>query len=47
MLYQYPSLNVKKRFLGLFKIYTISVAENDNLGVIKIFQMNPSTVLNK
>lgn len=47
MIYNYPIIYVKKRFLGLLKIYTISIAENDILQVIKKFQMNLSTALHK
>ena len=39
----YPILNVKSRFLGFVKIYTISVSENDIEKAVKIFQENMST----
>lgn len=44
---EYPVLNVKNRFLGLVKIYTISISENDIEKAIKSFQENMSTALNK
>lgn len=44
---KYPILNVKKRFLGLVKIFTISVSEEDIEDTVKYFQCNMSTALRK
>ena len=44
---KFPMLDVKKRFLGYVKIYTISIPENDIEETIRIFQKNMSTKLKK
>lgn len=47
MIKKYPVLKCKNRFLGLCKIYTISISENDIEDVVKAFQKNMSTSLKK
>lgn len=38
MLKKYPIVKCKNRFLGLCKIYTISIPENDIDYTVKVFQ---------
>lgn len=47
ILQKYSILNVRKRFFGLLKIYTISIPEKKLLEAIKAFQMNLGTALRK
>ena len=47
MIKKYPVLKCKNRFLGLCKIYTISIPENDIEDTVKAFQKNMSTSLKK
>ncbi len=44
---EYPILDIKKIFWGLVKIYTVSIPENNIEKVVKSFQENMSTALNK
>ncbi len=47
MIKDYTILNVRKRFLGLLKIYTISVPENEIEDVVEKFQKNLGRALHK
>ena len=43
----FPILRIKKRFLGLLKIYTIEVDEKNIDETVRLFQKNMSTKLRK
>lgn len=43
----FPVLNIKKRFLGCVKIYTISIPESDIEKAVLMFQNNLGTKLKK
>lgn len=47
MLKKFPVLKCQKRFLGLCKIYTVSIPEKDIEDEVKAFQKNMSTALKK
>lgn len=47
MVQEYTILNVRKRFLGLLKIYTISIPESEIEEAVNKFQKNMSTALHK
>ncbi len=47
MIKKFPVLKCQNRFLGLCKIYTISIPEKDIEDEVKAFQKNMSTVLKK
>lgn len=47
ILEDFPILSIKKRFLGLLKIFTIEVDEKNIDETVKLFQKNMSTKLRK
>ena len=47
MIKKFPVLKCQNRFLGLCKIYTISIPEKDIEDEVKAFQKNMSTALKK
>ena len=47
ILEDFPILSIKKRFLGLLKIFTIEVDEKNIDETVKFFQKNMSTKLRK
>ncbi|MDD3260317.1 MAG: hypothetical protein PHU79_00155 [Oscillospiraceae bacterium] len=47
MLKEYTAVSVRKRFLGLLKIYTISIPENQIEETVKRFQNNLGNALHK
>ncbi len=44
---KYPVINIKKRFLGLVRIYTISIPEENIENAVEEFQSNLCTALKK